>query len=190
MITMPNRISKFLRDFREQDDGVVTLEFVIIFPVFFTFFLMTVENGIIQLQHTMLEHGVDMTVRQIRIGNLSDIERGDLKEAICDEIGIISDCETQMDIEMIENDLRAWTAVDEDVSCVDRGSPAIADDLVVSTGGNNALMVLRVCVRIDPLMPTTGLGKTIVEANDNSAAEGSHALVSTAAFVIEPFQDS
>ena len=186
-MNMIGRAARFLRDFRKEDDGVVTLEFVIIFPVFFGFFLMTVENGIIQLQHTMLERGVDVTVREIRIGRMTEIDRGDLKEAICTAAGIIADCEAQMDIEMIENDLRAWVPINGPVTCVDRGDTPIPDDLAVPTGGNNALMFLRVCVRIDPFMPTTGLGKTIVEANSGSAAAGSHALVSTAAFVIEPF---
>ncbi len=176
-----------MRDFRKEDDGVVTLEFMIVFPVFFFFFLMTVENGIIQLQHVMLERGVDVTVREIRIGRMTDLTRGDLKEAICDAAGVIADCEAQMDIEMLENDLRAWSVIDTAATCVDRGAAPIPDDLTVPTGGNNALMFIRVCVRIDPLMPTTGLGKTIVEANSGSAAAGSHALVSTAAFVIEPF---
>lgn len=179
-------ILNFIRDFRKAEDGVVTIEFVIIFPIFFFFFLMTVEKGIISLQHVMLERGVDITVREIRIGRIANPTRATLKENICDNAGIIPDCEAQLEIELLDNDLRNWTAMNQPIQCVDRGEDPVPDS-VVPTGGNNALMFIRVCARIDPLMPTTGIGKAIVRENSGSAAAGSYALVSTAAFVIEPF---
>jgi hypothetical protein len=75
------------------------------------------------------------------------------------------------------------------VTCIDRG--AAAQPVVEFTnGGNNELMVLRACARIDPLLPTTGIGKAIVDNNSGSAAGGSYALISTAAFVVEPFQSN
>lgn len=179
-------IQRFLRDFRKSEDGVVTIEFVILFPVFFFFFLMTVEKGITSLQHVMLERGVDVTVREIRIGRIANPSRNALKARICEAAAIIPDCENQLDIELLNNDLRNWSAMNQPIQCVDRGEEPEPDS-VVPTGGNNALMFIRVCARIDPLMPTTGLGKAIADNNSGSAAGGSYALVSTAAFVIEPF---
>ncbi len=110
-----HRFLEFIRDFRKADDGVVTVEFVIIFPVFFTFFLMTVENGIISFQHFRLERAVDLTVRDIRIGTIQNPTRAEMLEEICDRAGSIPSCETELEIELIANDLRNWTPVNGDI---------------------------------------------------------------------------
>ncbi|WP_341366564.1 TadE/TadG family type IV pilus assembly protein [Yoonia sp. BS5-3] len=187
MMSKHNKLRELLRNFRRDEDGVVTLEFVIIFPVFFFFFLMTIESGIISLQHFRLERAVDLTVRDIRIGEMRNPTRQEMLESICDIAATIPNCEAEVEIELIVNDLRNWTAVDGRIQCIDRGEDPPSGDSVIPTGGDNELMYMRVCARIDPLMPTTGLGKAIVDGNSGSAAAGSYALVSTAAFVIEPF---
>lgn len=189
-MSMRRSMQDFMRNFRKAEDGVVTLEFVIIFPIFFFFFLMTVENGLISLRHVMLERGVDVAVRDIRIGRngMVDPTRALLKERICQEAAIIPDCDEQLAIELLPNDLRNWDPNIGPILCRDRGEDPPSGDSIIPTGGNNALMFIRVCARIDPFMPTTGLGKTIVDSNTGTAAGGSYALVSTAAFVVEPFR--
>lgn len=177
----------FLRDFRDDEEGVVTVEFVIIFPIFFFFFLMTVESGIISFQHFRLERAVDLTVRDIRLGIMQDPTRREMLEDICERAGTIPNCETELQIELLVNDLRNWQTVSSSIQCIDRGEDPPSGDSVLPTGDDNELMYMRVCARIDPLMPTTGLGKAIVDRNSTSSAAGSYALVSTAAFVIEPF---
>jgi hypothetical protein len=55
-------------------------------------------------------------------------------------------------------------------------------------GGDNKLLYLRACIRLDPMLPTTGIGRAIVEAAEgDDAARGSYALVASSAFVVEPF---
>lgn len=178
-------IKSFLLRFRDREDGAVALEFTFIFPVFFAFFLMTIESGLISLQHFMLERAVNLTVRDIRIGALVDPTRSELLQNICARAAGIPDCETELEIELINNDLRNWEAVSAEVECVDRGAAA-ATDSIIPTGDSNELMYMRACVRIDPLLPTTGLGKAIAENNSDPAAAGSYALVSTSAYVVEP----
>lgn len=180
------QMQDLLGRFARCEKGVTSLEFVIAFPIFFGFFLMTVESGLVSAQHVMLERGVDVAVRDVRIGQMPIPSRPTLRARICEAARIIPDCENQLEIELLLRDPRAWTAVDERVSCIDRG--AVTQPVVTFTnGGNNNLMVLRACVRIDPLLPTTGLGKAIVDNNSSSAAGGSYALVAHSAFVIEPF---
>ncbi len=183
-----NTVTRFAR----EEHGTVTLEFVLVFPVFFGFFLATYESGMISARHVMLERGVDMAVRDVRLGALWFADpnqfRVALRERICDVAMIIPDCENQVELEMLRRDPSAWVAVPSKVSCIDR---SVQNQPVVefTNGGNNELVILRACARIDPVLPTTGLGKTIVEASDgNDAAGGSYALVSMAAFVVEPFQ--
>jgi hypothetical protein len=183
---------RFLKDalkrFRHDERGVVTVEFVVVFPVFLLFFMATYENGMISMKHVMLERGVDIAVREIRIGQLSNVDADVLRDRICDIASIIPDCSDQLRVEMITANVRNWDYVDNGVQCIDRSAETQAD-VDFDAIGNNLLMFLRVCARIDPEMPTSGLlGRSIVAGSaGNAAAAGSYALVSSAAFVVEPF---
>lgn len=176
-----------LRRFMANDDGVVTVEFVIIFPIFMALFLMTYESGMISLRHFALERAVDVAVRDVRIGAIANPTPASLRTRICSFAGILPDCENQLQLEMVRRDLRNWVAIPTTVQCIDRGA-STQPVVEFTNGGNNELIFLRACVRLDPVMPTTLLGRTIVESNSTSAAAGSYALVATTAFVVEPFR--
>lgn len=178
---------KSLRSFIAEDSGTVTVEFVLIFPIFMLFFLMTYESGMISLRNTMLDRGVDLAVRDVRLGSIANPTRENLRNRICERAGIIPDCINQLQVEMLRRDPRNWVGLDPQVPCIDR-SEQVQPATTFVNGSNNELLFLRVCARFDPVLPTTGIGKAIVEANDNAAAQGSYAIISTAAFVIEPFQ--
>ncbi len=179
-------LKTLLRRFRASEDGTATLEFVIVFPVFFMFFLMTYENGMISARHVMLERGVDIAVRDVRIGRMANPTRETLRERICDVAGIIPNCTSQLELEMVRRNPRNWAAVDPVVKCIDRGA-AVQPVIEFTNGSNNELLILRVCARFDPMLPTSGIGKAIADSNTSSAAQGSYALVATSAFVVEPF---
>ncbi len=188
---MKNLIQQFVGDER----GTASLEFVLVFPVFFTFVLMTYESGILSARHVMLEHGVDRTVRAVRTGNilvpqppgapLSD--RDLLRQEICDTSRILPDCMNQLEIELLWRDPLNWVAVPDDFRCIDRGE-VVQDAVEVGGTANNRLMFLRACIRINPFLPTSGLGKAIVDKNSSDAAGGSYALTAVGAFVVEPFR--
>lgn len=169
------------------EEGTASLEFVIVFPVFFGFFLATYESGMISARHVMLERGVDIAVRDVRIGKISNPTRDSLRTRICEVARIIPDCENQLEIETFRRDPRSWVDVSSTVRCVDRGETA-RPVYNFTNGGNNQLIIIRACARINPMIPTTGLGRAISDSNTSDAAGGSYALVSTAAFVVEPFQ--
>lgn len=177
---------KWLHSFRACEDGTTSLEFVIIFPVFFGFFLMTVESGVISARHVMLERGLDVAVREVRIGVMPAPTREMLTERICEVSKIIPDCENQLQLEMVRRNPRTWSDIGNSVRCIDRS--AIAQPVVeFTTGDNNELVFLRACARIDPFFPTTGLGRSIANNNSGAGAKGSYALVAKGAFVVEPF---
>ncbi len=190
------RVYKGLRNrlarFRADESGMSTLEFVLVFPIFLAMFLMTYENGMISTRHVMLEHGVDIAVREVRIGQLRPpITRDVLRERICVHSRIIPDCENQVQIEFERRNLRAWTPFNGPVRCIDRGD-ASEQTMTFTQGGNNELVIVRVCARFDPVLPVMGdlsLIGTAIRSNSTSAAAGSYALVTTSAFVVEPFLD-
>lgn len=183
-------MTHLLRRFARDESGVATLQFILVFPIFILFFGMTYESGMISLRHVMLERGVDLTVRDVRIGAMADPSRESLKRRICANALILPDCENQLRLEIFIRDAHSWVNIPTSVACVDRGNPAPPDeDDARNQLNNNQLVILRACARFDPVLPTTGIGKSIVESSaGNTAAAGSYALVSTASFVVEPFK--
>lgn len=189
MISILPRLRILLKRFGDCEAGTASLEFVIVFPIFFGFFLMTFESGMVNAQHVMLERGVDIAIRDVRIGRIATPTPDRLRARICETALIIPDCEAQLQVEMVMRDPRAWVDVPTRVRCIDR-SLSVQPVVTFTNGDNNDMMVLKACVRIDPLLPTTGLGKVIVDNNSTDAAAGSLALVAYSAFVIEPFKSA
>ncbi len=172
--------------FWRAEDGVASIQFVLAFPVFMLFFGMIFENGMISARHVMLERGVDIAVRDVRVGRMPEPTPALLRERICEVADIIPDCDNQLQLEMVTLDLRAWNGLPADVQCIDRSVP----DRPLTTftpGGNNQLVFLRACARFDPVMPSSGIGYAIAN-NGNSAAGGSYALIATSSYVVEPFR--
>lgn len=178
----------FFKRFRSSQEGVVTVEFVLIVPIFLMFFLMTYESGMASLRNVMLERGVDIAVRDVRIGRMANPTRETLRARICEEAKIIPDCTNQMELEMILRDPRNWVDVDPAARCIDR-SVTVQPAVIFNNGGNNELLFLRACARFDPVLPSGSFALigNAIRANSTAAAAGSYALVATTAFVVEPF---
>lgn len=184
---LKRRLTRFFR----REDGTASVEFVLVFPIFMLFFGMTYENGMISIRHVMLERGVDMTVRDVRLGIVREPDseklRTEMKRRICVYAAIIPDCENQLQLEMIKRDLRNWSDIDMTVRCIDRG--AVSQPKVNFTNVlNNELIFLRACALFDTVMPTSGIGYAISGKERGSDDTGlPYGLVATSAFVVEPF---
>jgi hypothetical protein len=129
----------------------------------------------------MLERALDMTVRDIRLGTGSAPQHDEIKDLICERAGFIDDCAESLRLEMIELDPRAWSGLTTEADCIDK-SEDIKPVRNFVNGQENRLMVMRACAMIDPVFPTTGLGKALIK----DSAAGEYALVSMTAFVQEP----
>ena len=179
-----DKISNHMRRFRKSEDGNPTLEFVILFPMFIFLFLTGFEAGYYMVRNVMLERGVDLAIRDVRLSNGNVPDFVELKQNICAQAAIIPDCVNSIQIEM-----QQIQAVPGDIAkmagparCIDRESDEDALKFTnFDTGGQNQLMALRICALSQPLFPTTGIG---VGMRRNGA--GDYAMVATAAFVTEP----
>ncbi len=192
---MEQRTKFWIQRFRQDESGVVTLEFVLIFPIMFAFFLMTVENGIISIRNVMLERGVDIAIRDVRIGTKIDPDASELRNDICKYAGIIPDCGNQLQVEMYVRDPRAWVPLPAQVNCRDRSVEA-RNNFNFTHGKGNELVVIIACARIDPILPTSRIGRTRVPSigqaiidNGDARSAGSYALVATSSYVVEPRDD-
>jgi hypothetical protein len=178
---MKQMLAKFLARFLRRETGSVTLEFVIMFPAFITVMLSSVEVGMLTMRHTMLERGLDLAVREIRLGTgYMPQSHGQLKTMICDYAGFLPDCSNTLKLEMKPIDLRSFSNIEEGADCVDVAQPLLPVRTFVA-GNVNELMILRACYRFKPLYPLSGLGYALVE--DGS---GYSKMLATSAFVQEP----
>lgn len=182
MFGILNTLAKGLRRFKRDESGSATIDFVLMLPGFMLIFTSAYESGVLSTRHVMLERGLDTTVREIRIGRIPNPTHDTIVERICDVASIIPDCIDNVRLEMVPRNPRNWSDPPAAVACVDRaeeGDPV----LNFNTGLNNELMVLRACALFDPMIPTSGLGKSIPKESG-----GAYALVATSAYVMEPFQ--
>ena len=171
-----------LKRFAADESGVSTVEFAIVFPFFLMILMASFELSFVTLKHAMLERGLDMAVRDIRLGTgaYPRPTHDQIKQQICDEAAVILDCEENLKLEMVPMDLRAYSPLNGTADCVDAAAQA-NPVYNFTNGGVNQLMVLRACVKYEPFLPDALLGAALSKDTDGKAA-----IVSMAAFVQEP----
>ena len=169
-----------VRRFRKDEDGNGTIEFALFVPFFILLFLSSFEMGMLMARNVMLDRGVDIAVRALRLGTVTPLNESTLKEAVCDAAVIIPDCENQIRLEMRQLDPRDWSMIPLAADCVDRGDPG-APIREFGGGASNELVIVRACSLFDPYTPLVGLGALL---SDNGTE--AYALVSTSAYVVEP----
>lgn len=161
--------------------GSATVEFVIAFPVVLTVVLSGFESGLLLSRKVMLDRAVDMTVRELRLTQIKNPTHQLVKEHICSFNTFVEDCLNvlRLDLEPIAT-TGNWALPTDAPDCVDRDA-AINPPEDLDEGGENELMLLRVCVVVDPVFPNFGLGLYLPKD-----ASGGVRLISTSAFVNEP----
>ncbi|MEX0302441.1 MAG: TadE/TadG family type IV pilus assembly protein [Leisingera sp.] len=177
---MIRRSAHILRQFRAREDGNSTVEFALVIPVFIMILMSTVELGLINLRHSQLERALDETVRDIRLTTGADQDHNTLRDDVCSRSGFIDDCSTSLRLEMVQVDPFNWTPIDPEPDCVNR----IEDIQPVrnfTSGQSNELMLIRACMKFNPVFPTWGLGSNLYKDGD-----GRISLIASSAFVQEP----
>jgi Flp pilus assembly protein TadG len=172
----PGRLRRWLR----RENGNSTIEFVIIFPIFMTIFISTFEAGMMMVRQVMLDRATDISVRALRLGSWATPTHEQLKRNICGLAAILPDCMNSVLVELRPVSTTTWTPLPANPTCIDRD--AIIQPVTTFDGGQqNEMMLVRVCVLVKPMFPTTGLGLRLPEEGEDY-----YSLVSTSAFVNEP----
>jgi len=171
----------FRTRFARDEDGGLTAEFVVLFPAFIFVMLASIEASIYMARHVMLDRGVDFAVRELRLSTDNPPTFEEFKTRICSETSMIRNCEDVVQVELVPVNMATWTGVEGAARCRDLASEIDPINLTnYTTGGNNELMMVRVCALYEPFMPTTPMGLRLVRT------QGKHAIVVTSAFVNEP----
>lgn len=154
---------KLLKRFRREDDGMSSVEFALTFPFVFYFFGLGAEVGLYQLQQVMFERGVDIVVRDLRLGDETLQDPTTLVERICDETLVIGGCTEDLYLDMEQVEVADYRGPENAITCVDRTEMARPVINMVPGAGDD-VMIMRFCLLIDPVFANWGLGAIMPRA--------------------------
>jgi Flp pilus assembly protein TadG len=177
---LSRRLAAFLPEEMRREDGTAAMEFVLVIPIIMMIFMASFESGLLMTRSIMLEQSVDMTMRELRLGHISSVTNHKLKTEICSRTIIFPDCMNNMKIELHRVSTTTWDIPATPPHCVVRrepGEPVVS----MNAGQQNDLMLVRVCVALEAMFPTTGIALDLP-----LDADGAYGLVARSAFVIEP----
>lgn len=163
-----------------REDGSATIEVVLVVPLFITLLLCTVEAGMLMVRHTMVDRALDITVRDLRLGRYTNPTVAQLRQDICSRTVVMPNCMNDLMIEMRPVSRTTWSLPTGRQPCVDRNL-TIQPATTFIPGGENELVLIRVCALFDPLFPTTPYGLRL--PLDPS---GAYQLLAMSSFVNEP----
>ena len=183
MIRIAGYLYRHARRFRSEEEGNATIEFIMAVPLLLVLFCSAFETGMLMVRQLMLERGLEMTVRAVRLQTAAKYDVDQLRKMVCDGAAVVPDCLQNVRIEMRRIDPNVgWGGQrpPNNADCRDRNDPASPPE-DFANGGEHELMMLRVCALYDPFFPAIGIGKKLDYARDDK-----YALVSINAFVMEP----
>lgn len=175
------RLRTWFSGVARSEEGTATIPFVIFVPFFLTLVIASLEMGLLMVRSVMLERGLDMSVRDLRLGLTGSPTYDALKKSVCRNAGIIPDCMNTMQLELRRVSKVTWEPLSSGPTCINRvenPNPAISFE----AGASNEMMLIRACVKFRPMFALTGV---VFNANTLDSA-GDYALVSATAFVNEP----
>lgn len=176
------RLPARLAGFRRAEPGSATIEFCILFPVFMMLIISGVETGVLMSRQLMLERGLDITMRSLRLGAMGNPSHDVVRDDICRNAVIIPNCEASLMLEMAEVDITTWTIPLEGNRCIDRTADInVPDEPNFNAGERNKLVMVRACSVFDPIFPGAGLGAQLPKD-----ASGGYRLMATSGFMNEP----
>ncbi len=177
---MTRKFRKQLRAFGREEEGLAAVEFAMSFPFIFLLFIFAVELGLIMTKSVMLEHSLDMAMRDLRLGRMENPSSETLKDDICDRLAIIDNCRSNIMIELLPIDTNSWAMPNQPITCVDR-EEEIQPVVAFTLGQQNEIMLVRACVLVEPMFQATGIGALLPKD-----AQGGFGMAAYSAFVNEP----
>ncbi|MEM6972715.1 MAG: TadE/TadG family type IV pilus assembly protein [Pseudomonadota bacterium] len=178
-------VARFLRG----DSGAASVEFMVVIIPLLTIFLSIVELGFYMMRSVMLSRGVDIAMREVRLGTMplgTEVTQDGtvligkpLKRTICENSFFLPDCENAVQIEM--RPLGAIASFGSgNTDCVDRTQPVNPVN-TYDQGGRSEVMYVRVCFVVDPLFPGVAFFSQLP-----AQVGGGYAILSETAFMNEP----
>lgn len=169
-----------LRRLWRDEGATATIEFVLAVPVIVTIFIASFESGLLMTRQILLDQAVDRTMRELRLGRLDAPDADSIRTEICSRTLILPDCEAATSVELLPVNATSWVMPATATQCVDRDND-VNPVLDFEPGATNEMMLVRVCIIMDAMFPTMGIGQAL-----SKDSGGGYALVAISAFVNEP----
>ncbi len=143
------------RRFVRAEKGAITAEYVIGFPVIFLMVMAILELSFLMMRSTMLQRGLDLTLREVRLGTIINPTVTALEQAVCSRISIFPDCETSLVLEFTEVNRTTFDMPGPSEPCTRRSVEFMQQRAaeIYDTGEADSLMVVRACVVVDTITP-------------------------------------
>lgn len=177
--------------FSKDDRGVVTMEFVVLFPFVLSIIFWICEMGFMTARYSMLQRAVDLTVRDLRLqaitaGMNSEEAHDELKDRICENSYALANCRETLRLELTAHTTGGGLPT-SNASCVDR-TEDVQPDTVIITGTRaeaniDEIVYMRACAVVDPIYPADSFF-ALPLAYDSS---GGYRLVVDTVYINEPF---
>lgn len=176
-----------IRHFLKDESGTGPIEFILVFPIIFLVFTVSFESSMFMARHVMFDRSVDEVVRQIRLGVYRNFSHQDLKKQICSAgmmVSSVTTCMNNMKIWMQPINTADFAMNAPPKNCIDRSEPINLDDPPANEfayGTDNDIMLLRICLKEDPMFPTTA-----ISVGMSPEPDGTYAMFVSSVFVNEP----
>lgn len=141
-----------LRGFVRSEGGSATTEFVLMLPLVFGLFLLTLDTGISTTRQAMLSRAVDLTARAIRQGTLANPTLAAIKTDLCSRLSVYPNCATTVKVQLLAVPRATFATPSTSVACSDQGN-AITPVRRYVAGQQNNFAVLRACVVLSSFSP-------------------------------------
>jgi len=167
------------RSFARDESGTASIEFTLMAFPYVILFVSAIESGVMLTRQVMIERGIDMAVREVRLSTDNPPDYTTLREMICDGATILPDCMSDLRLEMVR--INPWTSwnIPREADCINRDEPN--EPVREFTPGNeNEMVYMRACIQFRPIFPGGGLGFKIADE------KGEFKIVADTVFVAEP----
>lgn len=179
---MRSVLLKHIVRFLRREDATATMEFVILFPIIMILFIASFETSMIMTRQVMMERTLDQAVRILRLAQGLTISPNDIRDAICDNTAMLPNCTELLTVDLQRVDRATYAMPGDNDICATRGEETVAHPSnTFNVGVDNDIMLVRVCLIIDRLVPFSGYGLNLTR--DDS---GSMHMTAASIFVNEP----
>ncbi len=181
MTPLRNRMAPLARLLRREEGGAA-VGLVLMLPMFLYVFMAAFEIGLYMTRLTLLDRAIDITAREIRLGNLEDPTPANIKAMICQNASIVPNCMTTLKLSLERVATTNWTMPATETVCINRSDevePVTALD--PNPTERKVLMIMRGCLIADALFPSIGVAAALP-----LDGKGGYRLAAVSAFLNEP----
>lgn len=171
------RLGRLLR----SEEGAASIPAVFWMPFFVMMMVASVEMCLLGVKQTLLDRGVDLTTRILRLGVATMPSHEQIKRSICGNIAFLPDCMTDLAVEVFQVDRATWSSDVNGRGVLCSDAITETDKPVIQPGVSGQLMILRACLRVSPMEKLNPLSQALAHESGDK-----YVLITTTAFVNEP----